>query len=144
MSACAKSSRVQSNLLQQNCYVRDVTRAVDLKSPAPAESSYLSLDEVVEDTGVKIIKTPVPYPITPDYVASFADSADYRRDPAGAIANGVAKPNLKDCTDFQSIMAMDSSAQLALYKQLQDKFSKAKVVSNDKPVSNDKAVGGDK
>lgn len=144
----SKSSRVFSNLLQQNCYVRDVTRTIDLKSPSSSDSEYLSLDEVVDDGGVKIVKNPVPYHITPEYVNSFADSADYRRDPVGAISNGVVRKNLTDCTDFQKILSMDSSAQLDLYNQLKAKFSKSKpVVSNNKTVvSNNQIVnnnGGD-
>lgn len=120
----SKSSRIVSNLLQQNCYVRDVTRSVDLKSPSSSDSQYLSLDEEQTDEGFKIKKNLYPYPITPDYVASFADSSDYRRDPANSVVSGVKGKNIGDCTDFQKIMNMDSSDMYALYNQLKTKFSK--------------------
>lgn len=131
-----KSSRVQSNLLQQNCFIRDVTRAIDLKVASSVDSSYLSLDEEVSSEGVKIVKKPVPYHITPDFVSSFADSADYRRDPANAVANGVSRRNLADCTDFQKIVGMDSAAQYELYNQLKTKFSKSNS-NNNTVVAND-------
>lgn len=121
----SKSHRVESNLLQQNCYVRDVVRAVDLNTDSSKNISYYSLDEIQEDDGIKFKKNLYDYPITPDYVKSFADSSDYRRDPANAVANGVNKVNIPDCASIQKIMNMDSVSLSALYSQLQSKFSSA-------------------
>lgn len=137
-----KSSRVVSNLLQQNCYIRDITRLVDLKTDNSVDKTYYSLDEIVDSDGVKIVKNPVPYHITPDFVASFADSADYRRDPANAIANGVKSKNLGDCVDFQKLMNMDSASLASLYSQLQAKFNTKSVVTSDKVVDNNNNNNG--
>lgn len=132
-----KSSRVVSNLLQQNCFVRDVSRAVDLNSSS-SDVSFYSLDEIQEDDGIKFKKNLYPYPITPEYVKSFADSSDYRRDPVGAISNGVKGNNIGDCSSIQKILSMDSGSLSALYKQLQAKFNApvAPVSSSDTPDNN--------
>lgn len=134
----SKSSRVVSNLIQQNCYVRNMCVSEDLKSDGSSESSYYSLDEVQTDDGVSFKKNLYPYPITPSYVNSFVDSSDYRRDPVNAIVNGRSGSNLGDCRDFQNIMSMDSASLSKLYLQLQKKFSAVKPVANpvDKPVNN--------
>lgn len=124
------SSRVQSNLLQQNCFVRDVVRKVDLKSEN-SDSCFISLDEVLSENGVSFVPRKYPYPITPHYVNSFVDSADYRRDPVSAINNGVKRQNLGDISQIQSVLSMDSSLQRSLYEQLSAKFSKS--VDPNKP-----------
>lgn len=118
-----KSSRVQSNLLQQNCFVRDVSRAVDLKSD-DTPVSYVSIDEEVTPSGTKVEFNSYPYPITPQYVNSFVDSSDYRRDPANAVANGVKKSNFGDVRSLQSLSQMDTDSQRALYEELSSKFNK--------------------
>lgn len=115
------SSRVQSNLLQQNCFVRDVTKKDDVKGDSI--DSFLSLNEVVTDKGVELKTTVEPYHITPQYVSSFADSSDYRKDPISAINNGVKRTNLGDITDIQRVSAMDASSARALYEQLKARFS---------------------
>lgn len=131
-SSCTNSSRIQTNLIQQNCFVRDVARAVDLKSESP-DFMYTSLDEVTDDKGIHFEEHDVPYPITPAYVNSFVDSVDYRRDPAGAIANGVSRTNLGDISVMQQVLSMDSSAQRSLYDQL---FAKFAAKSDVESVSN--------
>lgn len=137
----SKSSRVQSNLLQQNCYVRDCVRVTDLKTDSSSESSYFSLDEVKCDDGVKFKKNLYSYPITPSYVNSFVDSSDYRRDPSNAIANGRKRVNLGDCSEIQRIMQLDSASLGALYSQLQAKFGS--VPSSDNVSSGNSDNGGD-
>lgn len=117
------SSRVQSNLLQQNCFVRDVTRKVDLgDTPKSSEGSYVSLDEVTTSTGVEIRRTVEPYPITPQYVSSFAESSDYRKDPFSAITNGIRRKNLGDIVDVQRVAGMDMSSAQELYARLKVVF----------------------
>lgn len=136
------SSRVQSNLLQQNCFVRDVRRAVDLKD-GEQPSSYVSLDEKIVDDGFKQEFNSYDYPITPSYVDSFIDSSDYRRDPANAIIHGHDKKNMGDVTQLQNILHMDTASQRELYAQLQKKFNApAKIVSDTKIVSGTKTVSG--
>lgn len=121
------NSRIQSNLLQQNCFVRDAINKSELVSGQPSE--YVSLDEVVTSKGVELKESVEPYPITPEYVSSFADSADYRRDPIQAINNSVKGVNLGDITDIQKVSQLDTTEARALYDQL-----KARFASVDKPV----------
>lgn len=118
------SSRVQSNLLQQNCFVRDVVRKVDLKSEN-SDSCFVSLDEVSSENGVSFVPHKYPYPITPQYVNSFVDSSDYRRDPVSAINNGIKRQNLGDVSSIQSVLDMDSSLQRSIYEQLSAKFAQS-------------------
>lgn len=135
------SSRMQSNLLQQNCFVRDVCRKVDLKS-VNSETTYDSIDEKVTDKGLEIEHNSYPYPITPQYVNSFVDSSDYRRDPANAIANGVKRQNLGDISAVQQVFKMDTVTARALFAELSKKFSvqsqtapavSTNIVKEDKP-----------
>lgn len=142
----SKSLPIKTNLLQQNCFVRDCTFGRDLKSSS-ALSTYLSVDEHTDSTGLRINYNEYPYPITPQYVNSFVDSSDYHRDPTNAVANGVKRVNLNDVSSIQSLSKLDSSAQRALYEQLRSKFSSLKtepdnVVHPDSNPDNDD--GGNK
>lgn len=85
---------------------------------------YLSVDEVVTSGGVELRKTENDYPITPDYVKSFADSSDYHKDLLSAVNNGVNGKNLGDITEVQRVAAMDTEQARALYMQLSERFSK--------------------
>lgn len=118
-----------TNLIRQNCFLRDVTRS------SPREVAYNeryegivyeSIDEVVrcDGSGTDLKLSENSYPITPQYVQSFVDSADYHCDPLAAIANSSARLNLGDVTDYQKINSMDTSEQIKLYQQLQEKFGK--------------------
>lgn len=120
-----KKVSVPTNLIRQNCYLRFTSEAssLDLKS-GYSDSQYVSLDEKVTDKGLEIEYNSYPYPITPQYVNSFVDSADYRRDPLNAISNGVKRSNLGDVTSVQDISSMDTQEARVLYDQLSAKFSK--------------------
>ncbi|QXN75103.1 hypothetical protein [Microvirus mar26] len=134
------SSRVQSNLLQQNCYVRDCRMKSDLAS-TDSLSSYVSLDEVTTDKGLDIVEHTYDYPITPQYVNSFVDSVDYRRDPQGAILNATPRKNLGDIRSLQDIMKMDNSSLRDLYDQLSARFSAAQSsATSDSSVSSNNGV----
>lgn len=137
VSNAVGSSRVQSNLLQQNCFVRDCSKKSDLKTDYPENPTYTSLDEVTVDKGIEFRETVQPYLITPQYVSSFIDSSDYRRDPANAIANGVKRVNLGDISGFQDVSKMDMTQARALYSQLSAKFAKAGQVPAPAPAPSD-------
>lgn len=132
----SKSSRIQSNLLQQNCFIRDVTTKVDLQS-VNSDSVYGSLDEQTTSDGIRFKVNQYPYPITPSYVDSFVSSTDYHFDPASAVANGVKRSNLGDCTKFQDVLNMDSFEQRSLYEVLSAKFAAA---ANSNSVSESAAA----
>lgn len=54
------------------------------------------------------------YPVTPEYVASFAESADYHTDVNGAVAKSKSRINLGDVRDMQEVARMDSGDLNAL------------------------------
>lgn len=123
----SKSSRIQSNLLQQNCFVRDVLRADDLKSPdLDSEenfSSFETLDEVSVPDGIKLQRSIEVYPITPQYVNSFVDSSDYRNDPVSAVNSSLKRVNLGDISSLQKFLSLDESSQRRLYSELSKRFA---------------------
>lgn len=125
-----KSSRIQSNLLEQNCFVRDVTRKVDLSTKLEGDV-YVSLDEVPSSNGFNMEPHQYDYPITPDYVNSFADSVDYKNDPLNAINNGVIKQNLGDVASLQELSKLDTVQQKELYAQLKSKFEVKSEVNSE-------------
>lgn len=137
------SSRVQSNLLQQNCFVRDVTTKSTLQGRSSLDV-FVSLDEVVTSKGVDLVESRHPYPVTPQYVNSFVESSDYRRDLFSAFSSSSSRPNLGDITDVQKVMAMDTSEASALYSQLKSVFEKPVEKPVEKSVENpvEKSVGG--
>lgn len=149
--ASNKSSRIQTNLLQQNIFVRDCVRLDDLKSSVEP-SNFISLDEVVTDKGVEIKETVQPYHITPDYVDSFVDSSDYRNDLSGAVMQSLRKGssgNLGDVRDIQNIMNMPLSDARAMYDALSKRLSRpqSQPQSLPQPQSQPQSqsiVGGDK
>lgn len=113
-------SRVQTNLIQQNVYVRDVTRKSDLKTPVT--ESYYSLEEVSDGNSVREELVEHPYHITPQYVNSFVESADYRRDPASAVLNAPKRQNLGDVRDVQKLGSLDMVELSRIYAQLKSLF----------------------
>lgn len=115
---------IPSSLIQQNCFVRDVVRLVDAPISSSSEQ-YVSLDEVVTDTGVQLRETVVNYPITPQYVNSFVDSSDYRKDPFSSVVQSSKGSNLGDIRDIQNISSMDSSQARELFNQLKARFSQS-------------------
>lgn len=122
------SSRVQCNLIQQNCFVRDCSLKQDLMSDE-VPYTYSSLVEKTVDDGIKHEFEEFPYEITPQYVNSFCSSSDYRRDPFAAILNGKGGANLGDVRSLQDINEMDTSALRSLYEELSAKFAPIKVSS---------------
>lgn len=115
---------LKTNLIQQNCYVRICAPCVDLNTQQ-SEKFYESMEEITEGDCLRHVKSTVPYEITSDYVNSFADSADFRNDPMNAIVNSVPRQGLGDVREFQKINEMDDTQAALLYKQLQERFSKA-------------------
>lgn len=123
-----KFKKPVANLLRQNCYLLDGEPARDLKSRTE-QKFYETIDETtdLENTSLVHSKTVVPYEITPEYVDSFRESADYHRDPAGAVLNASKRQGLGDIRDFQKVADMDDTQAQALYAQLQARFAAAQV-----------------
>lgn len=83
---------VPTQLIQQNCYIRDVTRCSETKSDIPQK--YVSIDEVTTDDGIKIVETIHDYPITPSSVNSYFEGTNYKNDPQQAIVQAPQRVNL--------------------------------------------------
>ncbi|WGL31058.1 hypothetical protein [Dipodfec virus UOA04_Rod_690] len=112
-----KLKRVQSNLLEQNVFVRDSVAAKDLRSYEKTFDNpryYYELEEVTEGNGIKHRIVTREYPITPEYLDSQLESCDYKLDPAGAIARSPKRVNLGDITDAQKLDGLSSSELEAL------------------------------
>lgn len=100
------NKRVQTNLLEQNVYVRDMLPPFDEKKDYLIDS-YIGLDTVVGDMCEKDVLSGNPYPITPDSVNSYADSTDYRTDPLAAMNSSAPGKNIGDVAMYQKILSMD-------------------------------------
>lgn len=119
-----KKKALPVNLIMANLYEQEPT-LLQGKCSARSGSTYYEL-QVIEDGkgGAREEFVEVAYPITPDYVKSFEQSANYKNDVDGAIANGSKGANLGNVVDMQELYAMDSSA----IADLADKLKKASAV----------------
>lgn len=146
----SSTKRVLSNLIQQDCYVRAATAARDLCS-VRRPKVYVSLDEVSTDDGVSRRYTENDYPITPESVASYAESCNYKTDVLGNIARFRGGVNLGDVREIQDIVNMDSAAAAKFYSELAARFSVASAVASaassekvsSEPVVSKNNQGGD-
>lgn len=107
--------KIRSNILMQDVYIREnslaACRTVDT-ARSPVE--YDSLDRVPcekSPLGFEDKITKQSYPITPEYVASFSNSADYHSDVSAAMTASAssAGKNLGDVRAMQDVNSMDSS-----------------------------------
>lgn len=127
---------LKSNLLLQNCFVRDLT--VAKLAVVDHVKDYISLDEVTTPNGIELRESVNPYPITPQYVNSFVDSSDYRRDPFNAVANAPVRNNLGDIAEVQRVASMDTETARKLFFELSERLGKViKTPTAEKPVAPD-------
>lgn len=125
--------KLPSNVLKQNCFIRDCVEEKEVSTDY-SDKTYTSVDEVVTSNGVKLVENQVPYHITPQYVNSFVDSSDYRRDPVNAVLNAPRRQNLCDITGIQDICGFDFITAQKMYQALKAKFESPKATSQ--PVEN--------
>lgn len=76
----------------------------------PGSDKYFELREIQLENGIIEKLVEVDYPITPDYVKSFASSCDYRNDIDAALNSPPRGQNLGDVTSLQDILSMDLSS----------------------------------
>lgn len=99
-------SRVVIGTYQQNCYVTDgCLKASSTSFPNEEMKTYVSLEKVEMPNGFKQELVVKDYPITSESVSSLAEGADYRNDPAQAIANAPQRVNLGDITEAQKFLS---------------------------------------
>lgn len=126
------SKMVRSNIIAQDCYIRDVSPKVVKKSEY-AVRRFPSLVEVPSSVGVHYDLCDFDYPITPESVKSYVDSTDYKRDPAAAIAVGSCGVNLGDITELQRVTNSDVSSVRLTIEKIQ-KAAEASAGSSPSPA----------
>lgn len=132
-----KCKRLQSNLLQQNVYIRDCSPVKEVS--VPAVSSYPELERKETQYGFEEKVVQRDYPITPEYVNSFAETADYKNNLSEAMNAPPRGKGLGDLRDVQELQNMDSVEISRRIAELQKVLSQKSVpVSESVPQNDDK------
>lgn len=104
----SEKRRVVMNLLQQDVYVRDFVSPFDEKRDY-LQDDYVSMDLTVRsapDAASVDVFSKQPYPITPEYVNSYADGTNYRLDVSQAVSRPAPGVNLGDVAAMQDLMKL--------------------------------------
>lgn len=112
--------KVRCNLLQAEVYVRFPVSTLEDGTPV---KRYVELQTVPCDNGELEEYVEVDYPITEESVNSYADSADYRKNP-DVVANAIPRQNLGDVSELQKILRNDMSAMRDMLAQSQEVMKK--------------------
>lgn len=120
-----KCVRLHTNMLAQNVYVRDCVRAVDLGLPPCIQ--YPELERKDTDFGFEERVVIRDYPITPESVSSFAETADYKNNLVEALNAPSRGKGLGDIRDIQDLQNMDSF-------EIQKRITELQKVLAQKPV----------
>lgn len=134
-----KCRRVKSSLLQAEVYVRYPKCTINKQE----RKQYVELKDIEASNGVFQKYVTVDYPITPESVNSYADAADYRKNPE-VINQAVARTNLGDITDAQKILNSDATQLRNLVKQSQELLARveaARATAGSTPVGEIKKEG---
>lgn len=101
--------KIGGNILRQDCFRLE---HVDhqLQSPIPRqEKEYVELVKHLQPDGIKEVYERKEYPVTPEYVASFAVSTDYKKDPSVVRPISELPQGLGDVTNLQRFSQMDTA-----------------------------------
>lgn len=129
MATCKK---VRLNLIQADVYARHPEMLKSFEhTPAPAK--YYELEKKVMPYGEIESVVEKDYPITQDYVASYASGVDYKRDLETAMAAPKKGVGLADVTSIQELMAMDTAAVRAMLDKV-DTLKKAQSTVSSAPA----------
>lgn len=107
------------NLLEAEVYVRFPVSTIADKQV----KQYVELQEETAQNGVVERYVAVDYPITPESVNSYADSADYRKNP-DVIKNAVRRQNLGDVSEVQKVMSNDMTEMRTMFAKMQEVMKK--------------------
>lgn len=121
----SEKRQVKIGGIRQNCYRRDIDTAY--KSPQKRDDTvryYDSLERKNLPNGYIEQVERKDYPINSASVTSYADGADYRRDPLGAIANAPKRTNLGDITEVQDFLKNDPQQAVRVYRAVLDRLTK--------------------
>lgn len=117
------------NLLEAEVYVRFPVSTLEDKQV----KQYIELQEETAQNGVVERYVAVDYPITPESVNSYADSADYRKNP-DVIKNAVPRKNLGDISEVQKVMSNDMTEMRTMFAKMQEVMKK--IEDSQKPKEN--------
>lgn len=126
-------SRVKCNLLQAEVYVRFPVRVCGDGTKC---RRYVELQEIPTQNGVVEHYVELDYPITAESVNSYADSADYRKNPE-VIRQAVPRQNLGDISEVQKLLREDMSAlrDIAIRSQeIMDKLQQVSAEPTAEPI----------
>lgn len=98
--------KLTTNLINAEIYANSPQLVSGVKGNR-TPSKYREVVEVRDDNGMHFETVERDYPITADYVNSFADAANYKKDISSAL-NAPKKTNLGDISSVQEILQSDS------------------------------------
>lgn len=102
-----KTRRLECNLIKQNVYVRDFVAPYDV--PVELVSQYPELKREDTQFGFEEKVVVSDYPITPETVNSYAETADYRNNLQEALNSPSRGKGLGDIRDLQDLQNLDTS-----------------------------------
>lgn len=111
--------KIRCNLLEAEVYIRYPVCIIDGK---PVRR-YCELQETPCKNGVIENYVQVDYPVTPESVNSYADSADYKKNPE-VVTKAVPRQNLGDVTELQKVLSQDMSAMRDMLQRSQEVVKK--------------------
>lgn len=125
------SRKLMTNLLEQEIRVRDVLPARDEKNDYHVDS-FVSLDVVPDNETRSMVErvTVNPYPITGEYVNSFADSTNYRLDVAQAVSRPAGR-NLGDVSAMQELLSLSKEEFDSRIAKFREMIAQNGVVSSE-------------
>ena len=111
---------IRSHVLGDRVFLLPIVPPYDKRTKYHPKK-YQVAAPVRDEQGRKVVKVVErEYPITPETVKSYAESADYHTDPASAAAAAAANPrkSLGDIRDIQKVASMDSAQFLELARRM--------------------------
>lgn len=114
-----EKKRVVINGYKQNCFFRDIPINPLLTSnPNSTQGKYFALERKNLPNGYVEELVEKDYPINPDSLYSYAESADYRNDPNQAIAQAPKRVNLGDVSGVQEFLSNDPQRAMTTYRDV--------------------------
>lgn len=140
-----KFKPIVSNFLKQNCF-RSESRPlfVDLEKTKSQPLSFAQFDIKKNDdgSGVAYETNTYDYPITKEFVNSFASSCDFKADLQSNLNRPAPAANMVDVRDIQKTFQGDMSDFRARLSALEAEYvaSKNKVLLDPQPDTVDKII----
>ena len=118
--------KIGGHILRQNCFRLEHVDHT-LQSPIRRQpKEYVELVRKTVPDGIREVYEKKEYPITPEYVSSFAVSTDYKKDNSLIRPMSELAPGLGDVRNIQRMADMDSMEIERLTKQYNEAVSKLK------------------